>query len=61
LAFVATNIVIATMFLRWHWFIDVVAGLLLAFAARRFAVALTDHEERRGGRCDPRQPVWERL
>ncbi|MBW2160269.1 MAG: phosphatase PAP2 family protein [Deltaproteobacteria bacterium] len=61
LAFVATNIIIATMFLRWHWFIDVVAGLLLAFAARRFAVALTDLEERRGRRCDDRQPVWERL
>jgi membrane-associated phospholipid phosphatase len=58
---VATNIIIATMFLRWHWFIDVVAGLLLAFAARGFAVALTDLEERRGGRCDDRQPVWERL
>ncbi|MFA9411203.1 MAG: phosphatase PAP2 family protein [Deltaproteobacteria bacterium] len=61
LAFVAVNIMIATMFLRWHWFIDVAAGLLLAFAARRFALALADREELRGGPNDSRQPVWERL
>ena len=61
LAFVATNIMIATMFLRWHWFIDVAAGLLLAFAARRFAVAVSGREELRGGPHDGRQPVWERL
>jgi membrane-associated phospholipid phosphatase len=58
---VAVNIMIATMFLRWHWFIDVAAGLLLAFAARRFALALADREELRGGPNDSRQPVWERL
>lgn len=61
LAFVAVNIVIATMFLRWHWFIDVALGVLLAFAARRFAVAVADREEARGGLYDARQPVWERL
>lgn len=61
LAFVAANIMIATMFLRWHWFIDVAAGLLLAFAARRFALALAEREEQRGGPNDSRQPVWERL
>ncbi|MBW2547256.1 MAG: hypothetical protein DRH23_08980 [Deltaproteobacteria bacterium] len=61
LAFVALNIIIATMFLRWHWFIDVAMGLLLAFAARRFAVAVAEREERRGGPYDPRQPVWEQL
>jgi hypothetical protein len=49
------------MFLRWHWFIDVAAGLLLAFAARRFAVAVSGREELRGGPYDSRQPVWERL
>lgn len=30
-AFITMNTVIATMFLRWHYFIDVVAGLVLAF------------------------------
>jgi hypothetical protein len=61
LGLVAINIIIATMFLRWHWFIDVAVGLLLAFAARRFAVAVADREELRGGLYDVRQPVWERL
>jgi len=61
LGLVAVNIIIATMFLRWHWFIDVAAGLLLAFAARRFAVALASREELRGSLYDARQPVWERL
>lgn len=61
LGLVAVNIVIATMFLRWHWFIDVAVGLLLALAARRFAVAVADREELRGGFDDPRQPVWEPL
>jgi len=61
LGFVALNIIIATMFLRWHWFIDVAVGLLLAFAARGFARAVADREESRGGLYDARQPVWERL
>ncbi len=59
LAFVAVNIIVATMFLRWHWFIDVAAGLLLAFAARTFAVAMASREQLRDGRYDARQPVWE--
>jgi len=61
LAFIAVNIIIATMFLRWHWFIDVALGLLLAFAARGFATAIAEREELRGGPYDARQPVWERL
>ena len=61
LAFVAFNIITATMFLRWHWFIDVALGLLLAFAARGFAVAVADREGSRGSRYDSRQPVWERV
>jgi hypothetical protein len=61
LALVALNIIIATMFLRWHWFIDVVAGLLLAFAARGFAVAIATREESRGGPHNRRQPVWEQV
>lgn len=61
LGFIAFNIIIATMFLRWHWFIDVALGLLLAIGARRFAVAVTSREEGRGGAYDGRQAVWERL
>lgn len=45
--FVTTNIVIATMFLRWHYFIDVVAGLLLAWLGITFAVLLTKREQQR--------------
>lgn len=53
-AFFTVNIIIATMFLRWHYVIDIVAGLLLATlaitlgayvarweAARRDALGLT--------------------
>jgi len=61
LAFVGINIVIATMFLRWHWFIDVALGLLLAFGARAFAVAVASREAHRGSPYDVRQSVWERL
>ena len=61
LGFVAINIIVATMFLRWHWFIDVALGLLLAFGARRFAVAVAIREEQRGSAGDIRQPVWERF
>jgi hypothetical protein len=33
LAFAATQIIIATMFLRWHYLVDIVAGLILATTA----------------------------
>ena len=32
-AFFSFNIIIATMFLRWHWLVDIVAGLTLALLA----------------------------
>jgi membrane-associated phospholipid phosphatase len=59
-AFFALNIVLATMFLRWHYVIDVVAGLLLAVTAHTLAVWLT---EREGARRDalglgPMWPQW---
>jgi len=59
LALVAFNIIMATMLLRWHWFIDVAAGLLLAFAAHRFSVVVAERESHRGQPYDRRQPVWE--
>ncbi|MEM1031294.1 MAG: phosphatase PAP2 family protein [Myxococcota bacterium] len=37
LAFMTVNIIISTMLLRWHYAIDVVAGLALAFGALSFA------------------------
>lgn len=36
--FFAINIIIATLFLRWHWGVDVVFGVLLAVAAREFGI-----------------------
>ena len=61
IAFFAANMVIATMFLRWHWFIDVVAGLCLAITARTVAVVVGGRESSRDDDDDDRQPVWEPL
>jgi membrane-associated phospholipid phosphatase len=55
--FFAANIVIATMFLRWHYVIDVVAGLLLAVFAHTASVWLTDREIARRGSLGL-GPVW---
>ncbi len=46
-AFFTLNIVIATMFLRWHYLIDVVAGLVLATSAAAVVPAIVDWELRR--------------
>ncbi len=61
LGFFVVNIIIATMFLRWHYGIDIVFGLLLAFASRRIAVWVGEQEIRRGQDGDTRQKVWEPL
>jgi hypothetical protein len=45
--FFALNIVVATMFLRWHWLIDVLAGLLLATLGWWLSVLLTDRDLQR--------------
>ncbi|MDX2055376.1 MAG: phosphatase PAP2 family protein [Polyangiaceae bacterium] len=42
--FFAINIIIATMYLRWHWLIDVVAGVLLAIASLATSAWVTRHE-----------------
>jgi hypothetical protein len=47
LALFATQIVIATMFLRWHYLIDVCAGLVLAVAAARAASLAVRWDARR--------------
>jgi membrane-associated phospholipid phosphatase len=59
-AFFAVNIVIATMFLRWHYVIDVVAGLILAVVAHTLAVRLSEREaQRRDAQgLGPMWPQW---
>ncbi len=46
-SFLATQIIIATMFLRWHYLVDVVAGLVLATTASVFTQRLADWERGR--------------
>jgi hypothetical protein len=47
MAFCVTQIVIATMFLRWHWFIDILAGASLACVSAFGGHAIVLWEERR--------------
>lgn len=61
LAFFAANMLIATMFLRWHWLVDVVAGLCLAVSAHQLSVFVSHRESSRGLDDDDRQSVWEKL
>jgi hypothetical protein len=61
IAFFALNMVTATMFLRWHWGIDVIAGLTLACTARMTAIHFAQRERGRAEDGDPRMPVWERF
>lgn len=51
------NIVVATMYLRWHWLIDVVAGLTLAGVGFGLCVVVTDWELRRRERLGL-APAW---
>ncbi len=46
-AFCATQIICATMFLRWHYLIDIVAGLSLATAADAVSARLVPWDDRR--------------
>lgn len=55
--FFVANIVIATMFLRWHYLIDVVAGIALAAGACLGAGWLSPREVARRERLGL-QPVW---
>jgi membrane-associated phospholipid phosphatase len=56
-AFFAVNIIIATMFLRWHYVIDVVAGLCLAALALAVAKRGTEFELARRER-NKLTPSW---
>jgi membrane-associated phospholipid phosphatase len=57
IGFLATQIIIATMFLRWHYLIDVVAGLVLATAATIIGQRIADWERVRRERLGV-QPAW---
>jgi len=57
LAFFTLNIIIATMFLRWHYVIDVVAGVMVAVAGRWISERLTDRELARRERLNL-TPNW---
>lgn len=41
-AFFAANIMVATMYLRWHWLVDVVAGLALSALSYWLSIVITD-------------------
>jgi hypothetical protein len=56
-AFFAFNIIIATMFLRWHWLVDILAGLTLALCAYLGGV-LGTRWERRHRRKHGLPPAW---
>jgi membrane-associated phospholipid phosphatase len=60
IAFFAGNIVIATMFMRWHWLIDVVAGLCLALLAFCLSIAVTRFDLARRSRL-ALGPSWPRF
>ena len=47
LAFFTSQIIIATMFLRWHYLIDIFAGLALASSAAVIAVKVQAWEKQR--------------
>ncbi|HVH44775.1 MAG TPA: phosphatase PAP2 family protein [Labilithrix sp.] len=55
--FVTSQIVVSTMFLRWHYLIDVIAGLVLAGLFSDLASRMTSWEEGRRRRMG-RQPVF---
>jgi hypothetical protein len=56
-AFFSANIVIATMFLRWHYLIDVLAGLALAVGGHLISVRFSRLERERREQ-NGLQPVW---
>ena len=59
-AFFSVNIMGATIYLRWHYLVDVIAGLALAWAATAIAPRVIRWEERRRERLglEPTWPRW---
>lgn len=60
MAFVTVNIILATMFLRWHYLLDVFAGLALASTAFATAIRLPAREDARR-RAAGLPPIWRPL
>lgn len=60
LCFFSANVIVATMFLRWHYVIDVVAGLALATCAALVAPRIMRWELKRREREDL-SPLWPAL
>jgi len=58
IGFFAANIIISTMLLRWHYAIDVVAGLILGSAAGWAAPRLADFEARERVSAGMKEP-WD--
>jgi hypothetical protein len=56
-AFVTANIVVAALFLRWHYAVDVIAGLVLALAVHAAAPRIARWERARRLRAGA-SPVW---
>jgi hypothetical protein len=58
--FFSFNIIIATMFLRWHWIVDIIAGLALALGAHALGVrgARAEAERRQRQGLPPAWPAW---
>jgi hypothetical protein len=59
-AFCALQIIGATMFLRWHYLVDILAGLMLAIAADVLAARLVPWDQARRARLGL-APAWSRL
>ncbi|MBK8168853.1 MAG: phosphatase PAP2 family protein [Sandaracinaceae bacterium] len=60
-AFFTGNIIIATVFLRWHWGIDLVAGIALAICAQQAGIFFARKQAARDSATWARQEVWEPL
>jgi membrane-associated phospholipid phosphatase len=58
--FFTLNIIIATMFLRWHWLLDVVAGLILATLSWWLSIIITGRDLERRRRLGL-GPSWPRF
>lgn len=58
-AFFTCNIIIATVFLRWHWGIDLVAGITLAICSQQAGIFFAKRQVARDTETSGRQRVWE--
>lgn len=58
-AFFSFNIIISTVFLRWHYVIDVAAGMLLAITARYAAPMIVAWEAKRRVKMGISSCAWE--